>query len=333
MSLQQARHVETAASNPLAAPPRHEIDEWILASVRGRVIEPTAEVVAVHQMPWSTVLALTGATTRLYFKAVWAPQRHEVQATALLACQTPRHIPSVVAVDEARGWMLLADAGDPLKSRDAEIQVALLPDALRRYAEVQVASMPHVGNLLAAGVPDRRQLRADLHRLLAGYPTGREDSLTEAELEELRAVVGRVESMERHLAALTPTAVEHGDLHPGNIAVDAEDQARVFDWGDVSIASPFLSLAVLLANVEESLGLVRGAASHHEIVAAYLEPFGVPDDVNDIAALVYDSCVLGTISQAVTWDHIATHVSPEDRAAFPDPVASSLRNCLRVVTV
>jgi Ser/Thr protein kinase RdoA (MazF antagonist) len=156
--------------------------------------------------------------------------------------------------------------------------------------------------------------------------------LTGAELARLGDLCGEVASMERRLAGLVPPSVEHGDLHAGNIAVDGESRTRVFDWADVSIASPFLSLAKLLGSLEESSGLLPGDPAFGGIVGAYLAPFGMLDAEKDLATLVLEARLLGSISRAVTWDSIVAHFPPEVRAAFPDPVASSLRDCLRFVT-
>ncbi len=330
MSTEPAAHVDTAAPDSSTDPVRAEIDEWIRGSVAQAGLGPNAEITEVKETPWSTVLAVAAGSSTLYFKAVWPAQRHEVAATALLASRTPHHVPPVVGADEDRGWMLLADAGEPLKRRDTATQLALLPDAIRRYAELQTALMPHVGEFLAAGVPDRRDLRSHLDRLVACYPSEREDTLTDAELAALADLAPAIESMEHHLATVVPASLEHGDLHPGNILVDAEDRTRVFDWGDVSVASPFLSLAVLIGSLEESHGLAVDDPALGAVVDAYLAPFGTLDGANDVRALVRAARLLGSISRGVTWDHVVTHVPPEDHAAFPDPVASSLRDCLRL---
>jgi hypothetical protein len=331
MNDEPATRVDTTPPNPSARQTRAEIDEWIRGSFARSGSGAIADITEVKETPWSTVLAAAGGTTRVYFKAVWPPQRHEVSATALLASEAADHVVQVVAVDDARGWMLLGDAGEPLKRRKASVQVALLPEAVRRYAELQIAVMPRATDLLSAGVPDRRDLGSHLDRLVVGYPSEREDTLDNAELVALRELARDVSPMERHLAALVPPSVEHGDLHPGNVLVDAEDRTRIFDWGDVSVGSPFLSLAVLLASVEESLGLAPGDAAFDAIVAAYLAPFGPLDAGIEVPVVIRQARLLGSISRAVTWDYVATHVPPEDRAAFPDPVASSLRDCLRLV--
>jgi aminoglycoside phosphotransferase (APT) family kinase protein len=316
---------------PPADRTRAEIDDWIRSAVIAYGMGSVTGISEVHRLPWSTVLAVASGPTRLYFKAVWPAQRHEVAATALLASCSPDSVPRVVAVDESRGWMLLADAGEPLRTRDRSTQLSLIPGAVRRYADAQVASMPFVEQLLAAGVPDHRNLRARLDRLIDGYPSERDDSLTDADVERLRHFARHIESEERQLAAVQPPSIEHGDLHTGNIAVLNNDRTLIFDWGDVSVAYPFLSLAVLLDSLEERLEVMPGDAATARIVEEYVAPFGMGFGFEDIAPLIRAARLLGTISRALTWEHIASHVSAEDRATFPDPVASSLRDCLRLL--
>lgn len=324
------RSVLEQATPDDGAPDRSDVHNWVRGIAARARLGTIAEITEVHATPWSTVLAVIVSAERFFFKAVWPPQRYEVSATALLATHSPVNVPPVMAVHEDRGWMLLADAGEPLKLRDRTMQVALLGEAVRQYAALQVAWVPRIEALRSTGVPDRRDLRPHLDRLLSAYPSQRHDTLTDAELALLRDLARDVSSMEQHLASVQPASIEHGDLHTGNILVDGADRIRIFDWGDVSIASPFLSLAVLLESLEESLGVVAGDASVDRIVEEYLAPFRLRDE-DDVVGLVREARLLGSISRAVTWDHVATHVPPEDRAAYPDPVASSLRDCLRLV--
>jgi hypothetical protein len=189
--------------------------------------------------------------------------------------------------------------------------------------------MTRVGTFLSAGIPDRRDLRPQLDRLVAGYPSEREDTLTPAELVRLSDLSDEVAIMEHHLESVVPPSIDHGDLHAGNIGVDAENWTRIFDWADISIASPFLSLAKLLGSVEGSLGLMPGDRAFDAIINSYLAPFGVLEGERDTSTLVREARLLGAISRAVTWDHITGYFPSEIREAFPDPVASSLRDCLR----
>ena len=65
-----------------------------------------------HQL-WgiSVVLRATSADGNVFFKCSAEAFRHEAVATQALAGMMPELVPEVIAVDGARGWMLMRDLG------------------------------------------------------------------------------------------------------------------------------------------------------------------------------------------------------------------------------
>ena len=112
--------------------------------------------------PWSAVLSAPTSAGEVYFKATAPALAHEPGLTEALASQWPALLPTVLAADRARGWLLLADAGITLRSL---IQTAAdlwhWEHILPRYAELQIALAGQQDELLALGALDRR---------LAGLP-------------------------------------------------------------------------------------------------------------------------------------------------------------------
>jgi len=113
-----------------------------------------------------------------------------------------------------------------------DIWLFLLP----RYAEIQLASSFETAHLLTLGVPDRRLERLpDLLRELArddqALCLGRPGGLLPGERDSLFGLLPDLESCCCELASLPfPAALEHGDLHDGNILV--RDRAYwLCDWG------------------------------------------------------------------------------------------------------
>ena len=121
---------------------------------------------------------------------------------------------------------------------------------LRRYAEIQIASRPETTCWLALGVPDRRleslpellrALLADDAALCLGHSAG----LLAAERATMRALLPEFGACCRELAAMPyPAALDHGDLHAGNILV-SEGTYSFSDWGDANLTHPFCSLLVI----------------------------------------------------------------------------------------
>jgi Phosphotransferase enzyme family len=308
---------------------RAVLEDWIRQRLSGHGRTLDGSVEQVHARPWGTVYR--GATKRedVYLKVVWRPQIHEAFVNEVLGRFVPDLVPAILGIDAERGWILMADAGEPLGRRDESAQLDILPRALGRYAALQLAMTDQVGNLLSGGVPDHRQLANHLRRLLKVYPTARDDSLKPGELRRLAKLETRIAAAEEALSQLLRPSIQHDDLHSGNVLVDRDGTTRIFDWGDVNIATPLLSLAVLLAQLEESFGRTLPDARIEAIVGAYLEPLEESAG-KDLRPSVPDARLLGMVSRAMTWERVAAHIDPGERAQFPDPVAECLRAVIRL---
>ena len=194
--------------------------EWI-----GSRIEPSAPIEQVHVRPWSTVLLVPTADGDLFFKANAPAMAHEARFLSALVPLAPDLLPTLVAADGVRGWLLLRDAGSRLRDHpEPAVWAAVLP----RYADLQRAAAPLADALVAAGVPDRRLATLpDLYETLGGN----------------RAVV---DELCGELAALgLPETVDHDDLHDNQVFV-RDGLARILDWGDACVGHPLATLSVTI---------------------------------------------------------------------------------------
>ncbi len=217
------------------------IDAWI----RQRAT-PVGPIEIAHDRPWATVLRVPLASGVVWFKACAPVQGFEPRLTAALATRWPDRVAEVLGCDEARGWLLLADAGTPVKALGNPPQIWLA--ALPRYAELQRGEVVHAGDHLAHGVPDRRlaTLPAQYDELLRG-----ELPLPPDEIRELRGFARCMAELCDELAGHgVPETIRHDDLHHANLFVHG-DRLRVIDWGDAVISHPFASAAVTFRFLEE----------------------------------------------------------------------------------
>lgn len=210
----------------------------------------------------------------VYLKAVPAIFAHEPPLTAALAEVSPDALPTVLARDDARRWLLLADFGGVGldRVRDAGRWAA----ALRDLAALQVACLPRAAALRACGCPARpvRALPAGLAALLddpAALLLDAPGGLTGAEVAALRASAPSLASCCAALArAAVPETLEHGDCWAGNVAATA-DGYRYFDWSDSALSHPFFSPALFLADAARSFPGDPGVAAR--LRDAYLAPW------------------------------------------------------------
>jgi hypothetical protein len=236
--------------------------------------------------------------------AVWFKECDEVQAfeprlSAELYARWPDRVGEVLAHDEERAWLLLADAGARLPNRAPEPWLELLP----RYAELQRGEAAHAAEHVANGVPD-----LSVSSLPARYADLRERDLPVelpplADFEELCAELS---------SAGPPETIQHDDLHRNNV-FELNGGLRVLDWGDSSISHPFFSLV-------RTLRLVGERAALKDV---YLEPWGPGlSDVFELALRV------GSLAHAIAWARQRDFLEPTDHRWFDVEFAQVLRRAL-----
>jgi hypothetical protein len=213
--------------------------DWIDGRLAELGVGRAGEIEQPHVRPWSTVLRVPVDGGALWFKANAGPLRHEAAVVERLATRRPEVVPPLLAVDTATGWMLMADAGETLRSVvERERSLDRWLDVLSRYADLQRAVVPDVDDLLAVGVPDLR---------LATLPQSYDRLLDQIDAEpRFRAAAPMVADLCAELASLgIPETLQHDDLHDGQVFVH-NGQHRILDWGDACISHPFCTLSVTL---------------------------------------------------------------------------------------
>ncbi len=274
-------------------------EAWIRAEAPGEVTGPIEQA---HLRPWSTALRVPTDDGILWFKANAAIHVFEAALTARLAAELPDRVVEVLAVDAARGWMLMRDAGTRLRELDESLgQVSHWERILPLYAELQQALAGSAEELIGLGVPDHRLRRLPglLDEVLADEPVlllGSEDGLSVAELERLRAGRPELEALCSELAAFgIPETIQHDDLHDGQVFV-RDGRYRVLDWGDSCVSHPFHTMVVTLRAFAYKHGLDPAARELVRLRDAYLEPFG--SGLDEAFVLAYRT---GTLARAFAW--------------------------------
>jgi hypothetical protein len=293
-------------------------------------VDTVGPIETVHERPWATVcrVRLSGGKVA-WFKACAPIHAFEVRLTAELSARWPDRVAEVLAHDETRSWLLLADAGDPLGTwadppgpglNPPEAWLELLP----RYAELQRGEAQHAGTHLAHGVPDLRvaTLPERLDELLqVDLP------LRRPEIERLRGFAGGFSDLCAALAASgPPETVQHDDLHMANV-YRRDGRLRVLDWGDSSIAHPFASLVVPFRFLEQINGLVPGDPWFGRLRDAYLEPWG-----HGLAEAAELALRVGAFSRAFAEARLRRRLPPDAIPAFDRDFTVVLRRAVARTT-
>lgn len=293
-----------------------EAEAWVRSCL------PIAGPLALVQTePWASVFRAPVDGGVVWFKACAPRQAFEVPLTAGLAERWPGTVSEVLAHDVDRRWLLMADAGEPLRElgNPPERWLEILPS----YAMLQIGEAEGAEHHVARGVPDLR-----LGRLPALY-----DELLRPELpldpderSALEAFGPRFEELcdALHGVGIGPT-VQHDDLHMNNVYL-RNNNLRVLDWGDASIAHPFFSLFETFRFLTELNLLGPNDPWFARVRDAYLEPWESDRAAFDLALTV------GGFAHAIAWLHQREALTAADRAGSDIGFAQILRLALRGAT-
>jgi hypothetical protein len=258
----------------------------------------------------------------VWFKACAETQAFEPQLSAALFARWPDRVAEVLAHDDHRAWLLLADSGTPIGAygNPPEAWLAALP----LYAELQRGETVHTCAQLDGGVPDLR---------VVTLPS-RYEELVQSELgcldDDERARLVRfaprfVQLCEELEALGRPATIQHDDLHHGNV-YDQGGRLRVLDWGDSSIAHPFMSLVVTFRFLEEASRLPPDDPWFLRLRDAYLEPWG--------RGLVEEfelALRIGRFAHAIAWLRQRDRLPEEERPGYDRWFGVVLRRALAVI--
>jgi hypothetical protein len=295
---------------------RAAAEDWIRKHV-----DPIGPIETAHERPWATVLRVPLADRVSWFKECAPVQAFEARLTAGLFARWPDRVAEVIAHDEKRAWLLLADAGTPIRAfgNPPEAWLAALP----LYAELQRGEATHVDDHLAHGVPDLR---------IAVLPQ-RYDDLLRPELPLERDEIARLREFAPQFGELcgelaaydVPETVQHDDLHMGNVYAQGE-RLRLLDWGDSSISHPFASLVVTFRFLEEVTALPPADPWFERLRDVYLEPWG--RGLTSVFALALR---VGAFAHTFAWVRHRDRIPEKSRGEFDTGFRRVLQRALRQI--
>jgi hypothetical protein len=277
------------------------VEEWIR-----RYVEPVGVLETTHDRPWATVMRVPVAGGVTWFKACAPVQAFEPRLTAELFGRWPDRVTEVLAIDEARRWLLLGDAGIAVGEQGNPPEAWL--EALPLYAELQQGETAYALDHIDHGMPDLRMtaLPAGYERLLAS-----ELPLAKDDVNRLWDYAPRFTELCAALAEMgIVESVQHDDLHMKNLYSDG-GKFRVVDWGDSSIAHPFFSLVETFRLLEEFNHLPPHDPWFRKLRDAYLEPWGTGLEVTFEIAIR-----IGRFAHAIAWTRQRDALPLEARADF-----------------
>ncbi len=243
----------------------------------------------------------------------------------------------MLAFDAVRGWLLMRDAGEPLRTRvRGERDISRLLVAMPLYAGLQIGMMDDYDELLALGAFDRQlqRLPALFQSMLedrAALMIDQPDGLTSAAYERAQALVPHMPAFCDELASYgLPETLHHDDFHDGNI-FERDGRIIFTDWDESCVAHPFFSMVVALRSVAYSLDLEDHAPELTQLRDAYLEPWTRFAPRERLLAAMKLAQWLGMLCRTLTWYHVVSSLEGDARAEYAEAVPGWLQGFLDAV--
>ena len=273
---------------------------WTEAQLARLDIEPLGELTIERIRPWAAVAWVETNQGRAWFKEPAPTMAFEPALTALVSGRCPELGPEVLGW-EGR-WLLTRDAGPQLRAL-LEADTGAAPtweEILPLYAELQVALVDDVDELLALGAPDKRPqvLLVDFPRLVEEVRGIEQVPVERARLRSLRAALERVAEV---LSGQVPVTVIHEEVHEANVFVRSA-HARILDWGEAAISHPFAGLTNTLRDVAYRRGLEPGGPEVLRLRDVYLESWTRFAPLGELRRIFSDGYLFGALCRASTWE-------------------------------
>ncbi|MEZ9538436.1 phosphotransferase [Shewanella sp. 10N.286.51.B8] len=215
---------------------------WVTSVLAAHNIEPIGDLVEIKC--WSLGQVLQQATTQgdVYFKATaYLPLfSNEAKLCQKLGQLFPQQSAKVIAIDEAKQWMLTEDFG---VAYEDTVQLTAWAEAFASFAQMQIHSADHIDAIAQSGC-----LTRDIHNLPLQLKSIFDDDSILTRLPTSMALTHQqyqaiLISLQHSITALAqfnlPNTLVHSDLHIENIA-KVNGRHIFFDWSDGCISHPFI---------------------------------------------------------------------------------------------
>jgi hypothetical protein len=308
-----------------------EAKAWIRSALGKNDLQLIGEIEQPHIRQWSTVMTVPTSDGTLFFKASSALLDYETVLTDYLARFRPEISPELLGIDFKRHWMLMRDAGTPLRHFiRSEKSIALWRDVLPLYVTLQKDMTNHRTQLLALGVMDRRlaklpALFEDLIVDKSAMLLDQEESLTSDEYARLKDFGPAFGRMCEKLASFgIPETIHHDDFHDGNIFV-RPGKITFTDWGESAVTHPFFTLVVMMRGVDNSIGVDYSPESGL-VRDMYLEQWTSHGSLEELKSIAKLAQRIGHVNRALTWKISLDEMPEELRAEYAIAVPSYLKD-------
>ncbi len=302
------------------------VTAWIGEQLERMGYAQTAPIEQLVSRAWAAVLRVPTSQGDLYFKAPSPVFAFEPALTEALHQLVPTFVPGVLVHDRQRNWMLMQEAGTPLRDMPATLE--RLEEALRRFAQMQIELAEHVEALRETGCPDRRLYRLSklYQEILAARPfllIDEPNGLPRGEYEQLLTFTPQLQEMCDELVSYkVPESMHHFDLHNGNILYNGETYVFI-DAGEYCLGHPFSTMFIVLRVARYILKYDEQMLE--QLIQAYLAPWTRYEPMERLQRIFELAHRLGSLYKALSWYDVISHLELSMRWMHADMALYYLR--------
>ena len=271
-----------------------------------------------RQLQASASFALIRFQTRrgaAWFKAVGEPLAREFPITAELTARFPSYLPvSIATCTQWNAWLTREADGQDLfdcAETNAWQQTAA------SLSELQISSLRHTPDILAAGARDVRSSRLlaltdsffqALERVMERQTKASPPPLHAAEINDVKEHV--VSALQRESFTRLPDTLNHLDPNPGNIFV-CKEKCTFLDWAEASVGNPFFTFEYLRQHFRRAFPGDEGAEA--ELCNSYLSRWRsiLPGKTAEQMLLLAPLTALFAFASTLPWDQVNLPNQPE----------------------
>jgi hypothetical protein len=254
---------------------------------------------------WSTVLRAYAGEELFWAKQNCSLNLFEAALVDEIGQLVPDRVVRLRAVDRERGLLLMPDEGKVF--RDEHTDLESWCEVVRQWAELQRALLPHTDRLLGAGVHTMRPEDSEelvVERTEALHALSVEDPRRLA--DEAAAAIGAfMPELRRSVDAVSalglPLALNHNDLHGGNVFAAAGGVLRFFDFGDAMLTDPLGVLLIPLGQLADQLDCAPDDPRLGQVAEVLVEVWSDLAPVRELRAALPHALRLARLARHESW--------------------------------
>jgi len=324
LAVHAARHHHLGMRFPLPPDEPSTTDRWSSPEFEAELrtwVEAAVGPVRLEQYKmrgWATVLKAYAGEGLFWAKQNCSLNLFEASLVDEIGQLEPDRVVPLRAVDRVRGLLLMPDQGEVYGS--GHMDLGSWCEIVLQWAQLQRALLPHTDRLTAAGVhtmcpEDFEELVVERADALNALPLGDPRRLADEAVPVIRAGLPELRRSVEVVGALgLPKALNHNDLHGGNVFAEPGEVMRFFDLGDAMLTDPLGVLLIPLGILADELDCAPDDARLGQVAEALVEVWSDVAPARELRAALPHALRLARLARHESWLRATPPMSPAERA-------------------